>query len=123
MSKTERYQVFDEHDKFIRWADTQEAYDLVVIKKQAENLWHGDRIFAVRYLSKDPLPQRPVALRRRGFGDSHRHETEQNPPNVWTIDYLAGWGRLECLRVLEQCRPAAQLIPRPRARKIKRRAA
>jgi hypothetical protein len=109
------YPVSDENGEFLRWVDADEAHELVA-GRQAETLWHKTRIWGLRMIAVDPLPERPVALRRRGFGDSHRHETDRNPPNVWTIDYLQKWARLELLRVLEGCRPPKDLIPRNRVR-------
>ncbi len=33
-------------------------------------------------------PEKPASMRRKGMGDSHDHDTDDNPAGVWTIDYL-----------------------------------
>ncbi len=56
------------------------------------------RLYAVHMIEKappagspvpaSPDPQKPISLRRKSLGDSHKRERADNPPGVWTIDSL-----------------------------------
>jgi hypothetical protein len=53
---------------------------------------------------------------------SHKRETQQNPPNVWTLVPLGNWTRLLFLAVVADCGGIPELPRRKRTSKQSRKA-
>ena len=65
------------------------------------------RIRAVRWVTPHQEDAAPpggaFVIRRRGYGDSHCRENQNNPRGVWTIDRVLDRHRRMFRRVLEDC--------------------
>jgi hypothetical protein len=81
--------LLDRADEHVCWLEASEARRLIA-RGQVEVLRTRRRIRAVRWVAAEAReePRRLYVLRRRGYGDSHRRETWDNPRGVWTIDRI-----------------------------------
>ena len=84
----ERFAVIDEAGDHLFWADEQRAHELLVERKVRLVRRKGRaRVLIARCDVAEPLQ---LSLEGRGSGldhmrYSHRHETADNPPRVWTL--------------------------------------
>jgi hypothetical protein len=91
-----RVRLLDRAGEHVCWLERVEAERLLA-RGEVEPLRTRRRIRAVRWVTVEPdePPRRLYVIRRRGYGDSHRRETRDNPRGVWTLDRIApshrGW--------------------------------
>lgn len=98
-----RVRLVDRAGAHVRWLEAEEARRLLG-RGEVEALGTRRRIRVVRWVAPDVPDElrRLYALRRRGYGDSHRRETRENPRGVWTIDRIAPSHRPLFLGVLAE---------------------
>jgi hypothetical protein len=98
-----RVRLVDRAGAHVCWLDRDAAKRLLA-RGEVEALRTRRRVRAVRWVMPEPHeePRRLYVLRRRGYGDSHRRETPENPRGVWTIDRIAPSHRALFLTVLAE---------------------
>ncbi len=88
---------------FLWWIPEKEARRRLRAGEVKQLHFTRKHILSVHLVEKQA--PKPVSLRRKGMGDSHDHDTEQNPAGVWTINSLpkSKWVRKVFLAVPISC--------------------
>ncbi len=80
---------------FLWWIPEREARERLRAGEVVQLHFTRKQILSVHMVEKPAAASpdsanatKPAALRRKGMGDSHNHDTDQNPAGVWTINYL-----------------------------------
>lgn len=83
---------------FLWWITEQKAHQYLRKREVLQLHFTKRHIRSVHLIEKappaaSPVPAsaagyKPASLRRKGMGDSHDHDTDDNPEGVWTIDDL-----------------------------------
>jgi len=99
--------LLDRGNNFVCMLERAEARGLIS-RGEVEILGSRGKMRAVRWISPegDEPERESYAMRRRGYGDSHRRETPENPRGVWTIDRIRDRHRGLFTRVMDDCRAA-----------------
>ncbi len=112
------FKVLDPLGGFLFWATEDQARELLS-KRQAVLLWRGSgrkkRVCGLQAIVELDVPPDKICTQKRFFGLPHKHETDTNPPRVWTQDKMgdsssksgdnskARWCRKVCRAVVTSC--------------------
>lgn len=99
--------VLDAANEHVCWLDEHAARDLIK-RGEVELLWSKRRVRALRLIDGSAAS----AARLRGLAPvgtrySHKHETPDNPANVWTLRHLPAHTRTIFRAVVDGCLAAA----------------
>ena len=96
--------LIDHAGEHLMWLTVSQATQLIA-EKRAEAIGTRRRpLRKVRFRTPEPdMRGRRVIIRGLALGGSHRHERQDNPAGVWTIDRLQSSTRNIFLAVVNEC--------------------